>query len=171
MGALSSVRARRHPFSADDDIGRELPHPSGRSGDLGTVLTALIGARHEEQRNWREVLRTACASFTSHVSELQDLSHQLREDPGNPDLQQAAQQAHTRARGFYEQLRLTSRSVETQEAARWVIHCIYYQWQATPGGRGDFWEARNDLGKWMTKLYVEARRNWAWALRMFTRTR
>src|ERR1700735_4383717 len=94
-------------------------------GVLGTVLTALVGARHEEQRIWREAFRTVCANFSSQVSELQDLSHRLRHDPGNLDLQQAAELAHTKARGFYEQLRLTSRSVATQEAARWVIHCIY----------------------------------------------
>lgn len=87
-------------------------------GVLGTVLTALVGARHEEQRIWREALRSVCANLTAQVSELQDLSHQLRRTPGNPDLQQAAEQTHTRARGFYEQLRLTSKSAATQEASR-----------------------------------------------------
>ena len=127
-------------------------------GVLGTVLTTLVGARHEEQRIWREALRSVCANLTAQVSELQDLSHQLRRTPGNPDLQQAAEQAHTRARGFYEQLRLTSKSAATQEASRWVIHCIYYQWRATQGGRGDFWESRKALEMWLIKLYIEARK-------------
>jgi hypothetical protein len=127
-------------------------------GVLGTVLTALIGARHEERRIWREVFRTVCAEFASHVSELQDLSHQLRRAPADQQVQQAAEQAHTRARGSYEQLRLTSRSAATQEAARWVIHCVYYQWTSTQGGRGDFWEARKNLYNWMSRLYVEARK-------------
>lgn len=127
-------------------------------GVLGAVLTTLVGARHEEQRIWREALRTVCANLTSQVSELQDLSHGLRHHPDNPDLQQAAEQAHTRARGCYEQLRLTSRSVATQEAARWVIHCIYYQWRATQGGPGDFWESRKLLYEWLTELYVQARK-------------
>jgi hypothetical protein len=127
-------------------------------GVLGTVLTALIGSRHEERRAWREALRTVCANLTSEVSELQDLSHQLRRDPHNPELQRAAEQAHMRARGFQEQLRLTSRSVATQEAGRWLIHCIWYQWRSTQGGRGDFWEARKALDTWLTKLYVEARK-------------
>jgi len=127
-------------------------------GVLGTVLTALVGARHEERRIWREALRTVCANFTSQVSELQDLSHRLRHYPDSPDLQQAAEQAHTKARAFYEQLRLTSRSVATQEAARWVIHCIYHQWRATQGGPGDFWESRKLMYEWLTKLYVQARK-------------
>jgi hypothetical protein len=127
-------------------------------GVLGTVLTALVGARHEEQRIWRETLRTVCANLTGQVSELQDLSHQLRHHPDNPDLQQAAEQVHTKARGFYEQLRLTSKSAATQEAARWVIHCIYYQWRATQGGPGDFWEWRKLMYEWLTKLYVQTRK-------------
>lgn len=127
-------------------------------GVLGTALAALVAARHEEQRIWREALRTVCANLTAQVSELQDLSHQLRDQPHDPDLQQAAQLVHTKARGFYEQLRLTSRSVATQEAARWVIHCIYWQWRATQGGPGDFWEWRKLLYEWLTKLYVQARK-------------
>lgn len=126
-------------------------------GVLGTVVTALFGAQHESRRLWRESLRTVCANFTSQVSELQDLSHQLRHHPDDPDLQQAAEQVHTKARGFYEQLRLTSQSTATQEAARWVIHCIYHQWRATQGGPGDFWESRKLLYEWLTKLYVQAR--------------
>jgi hypothetical protein len=99
-----------------------------------------------------------CANFTSQVSALQDLSHRLRHHPDDPDLQQAAEQVHTLARGFYEQLRLTSRSTATQEAARWVIHCIYYQWRSTQGGPGDFWECRKLLYEWLPDLYVQARK-------------
>jgi hypothetical protein len=127
-------------------------------GVLGTVLTALVGTRHEERRIWREALRSVVANLTSEVSLLRDLSHQLHRDPGNPDLQHAAEQAHTRARGFQEQLRLTSRSTATQEAGRWLIHNAYYQWRSTLGGCGDFWEARRALDRWLTKLYVETRK-------------
>ncbi len=127
-------------------------------GVLGTVLTALAGARHEERRIWRETLRSVAASLTTEVSLLRDLSHQLRGDPDNSDLQRAAEQAQMRARGFQEQLRLISRSKETQEAGRWVIHNGYHQWRATQGGRGDFWEARRALDRWLTKLYAETRK-------------
>ena len=127
-------------------------------GVLGTVLTALIGARHEERRGRRETLRSVVANLASEISLLRDLSHQLRRDPENPDLRQAAEEAHTRARGFQEQLRLTSQSVATQEAGRWLLHSAYYQWRATQGGRSDFWESRKSLDKWLTRLYVEARR-------------
>lgn len=127
-------------------------------GVLGTVLTTLVGARHEEARIRRETLRSVCANLISEVSQLRDLSHELKKTLDDSDLQHAARQTHSRARSFQEQLRLTSRSAATQEAGRWLIHCAYYQWRSTQGGRGDFWEARKTLDMWLTKLYVEARR-------------
>jgi hypothetical protein len=127
-------------------------------GVLGTALTALVGARYEERKAWRESLRSVVADLASEVSLLRDLSHQLRRDPENPGLRQAAEDAHTRARGFQEQLRLTSRSVTTQEAGRWLLHSAYYQWRATQGGPSDFWESRKSLDKWLTKLHIEARK-------------
>jgi hypothetical protein len=127
-------------------------------GVLGTVLTALVGARHEERRIWRETLRSVVASLTSEVSLLRDLSHSLRRDPDSLDLRQAAEQAHMRARGFQEQLRLTSKSKATQEAGRWLIHNAYHQWRAAERGHDNFWEARRGLDKWLTKLYVETRK-------------
>jgi hypothetical protein len=127
-------------------------------GVLGTVLTALVSGRHEERRIWHETLRSIVASLTSEVSLLRDLSHQLHWDPEDPDLRRAAEQAHTRARSFQEQLRLTSRSTATQEAARWLVHCAYHQWKVTQGGRGDFWEARRALDRWLTRLYIETRK-------------
>jgi hypothetical protein len=127
-------------------------------GVLGTVLTALVGTRHEERRIWRETLRSVVANLTSEVSQLRDLSHQLHRDPDDADLRRAAEQAHTKARGFQEQLRLTSRSMATQEAGRWLVHSAYHQWKATQGGRGDFWEARRALDRWLTRLYAETRK-------------
>jgi hypothetical protein len=127
-------------------------------GVLGTVLTALVGARHEQRRVWRETLRSVVANLANEISLLRDLSHQLRGDPKNPDLRRAAEEAHAKARGFQEQLRLTSQSVATQEAGRWLLHSAYYQWRATQGGRSDFWESRKSLDVWLTRLYIEARK-------------
>lgn len=127
-------------------------------GVLGTVLTALVGARHEERRVWRETLRSVVVNLASETSLLRDLSHQLRRDPENPGLRQAAEDAHTRARGFQEQLRLTSQSVATQEAGRWLLHSAYYQWRAAQGGPSDFWESRRSLDTWLTRLHIEARK-------------
>lgn len=127
-------------------------------GVLGTVLTALVGARHEERRAWRETLRAVVANLATEISLLRDLSHQLRRDPENPDLRRAAEEAHTRARGFQEQLQLTSGSVATQESGRWLLHCAYHQWRATQGGRSDFWASRRSLDEWLAKLYAEARK-------------
>lgn len=127
-------------------------------GVLGTALTTWVGARHEERRIWREALRSVVANLASEVSLLRDLSHQLRRDPDDQNLQQAAEQAHTRARGFQEQLRLTSSSVATQEAGRWLVHSAYHQWRATQGGHSDFWASRKTLDAWLTKLYIAARK-------------
>lgn len=127
-------------------------------GVLGTVLTTWVGARHEERRIWRETLRSVVASLASEVSLLRDISHQLRREPDNQELRQAAEQTHARARGYQEQLRLTSSSVATQEAGRWLIHSVYYQWKAAQGLRGDFWAARRAVDEWLTKLYVAARK-------------
>jgi CubicO group peptidase (beta-lactamase class C family) len=35
----------------------------------------------------------------------------------------------------------------------------------------DFWEARRASDRWLTKLYVETRKEWNWALRTFMRIR
>jgi hypothetical protein len=127
-------------------------------GVLGTVLTTLVGARHEEQRTWRESLRSVAANLITEVSLLRDLSYQLRGDPDDPDLRHDAEQAHMRARGFQEQLRLTSKSKATQEAGRRLIHNVYYLWRSTQGGPADFREASKALDEWLTKLYVATRK-------------
>jgi hypothetical protein len=126
-------------------------------GVLGTVLTELVRGRRDDRKFWRTELRSVCADLATEVSRLQDISHALRRSPEDADLQRAAREAHSRARAMQERLRLTSASVATQEAGRWLIHCVYYQWMSTQGGKGDFWQARKGVHEWMTKLYVEAR--------------
>ena len=49
-------------------------------------------------------------------------------------------------------------SVSTQEAARWLVHCCYWQWRSTQGGKGDFWQAQEDIHIWLVKFYVAARK-------------
>ena len=127
-------------------------------GVLGTVLTDLARGRRGDRKLWREDLRSVCADLASAVTHLQDLSHELRRVPGDVELQRAAAEAHSRARALQERLRLTSRSVSTQEAGRWLLHCVYYQWRSTQGGKGDFWQAHEGIGSWLTRFYVEARK-------------
>src|SRR5215472_14730082 len=107
-------------------------------GVLGTVLTELARGRREDRKLWREELRSVCADLASAVTHLQDLNHELRRAPEDVQLQHAAQEAHSRVRALQERLRLTSQSVSTQEAARWLLHYDYYQWRSTQGGKGDF---------------------------------
>jgi hypothetical protein len=127
-------------------------------GVLGTVLTELTRGRRDDRKLWREELRSVCANLASEVSRLQDISHELRRSPEDAQLQRTAREVHSKARAMQERLRLTSTSVATQEAGRWAIHCVYYQWMSAQGGKGDFWQARKGVHEWLTKLYVEARK-------------
>ena len=127
-------------------------------GILGSVLTALVRARQEERKAWRETLRNVSSSFSGEITRLRNTSVRLRVHPDDKDLQQVAQDAHSKARGLQEQLRLVSRSRATQEAGRWLIHNAYYHWQATQGGPGDFQEARKGLELWLSKFYIEVRK-------------
>lgn len=127
-------------------------------GVLGTVLTELVRDRRDDQKLWREQFRSICAEFVGEITRLQDLSHQLRRTPGDAELQAAAQETLSRVRSQEERLRLTSKSVPTQEAARWLEHCIYYQWRSTQGAEADFWQARKEARTWLAKFNTEARK-------------
>lgn len=127
-------------------------------GVLGTVLTELARGHRDDRKFRQEELRAVCADFATEVIRLQDLSHQLRKTPEDVQLRNTAQEVHSRAHALQERLRLTSRSVATQEAGRWLIHCAYYQWRSAQGGPGEFWQARECAHKWLTKLHVEARK-------------
>jgi len=127
-------------------------------GVLGTVLTELVRGHRDDRKFRQEELRTVCADLATEVIRLQDMSHELRKTPDDVQLQNTAQEVHSRAHALQERLRLTSRSVATQEAGRWLIHCVYHQWRSTQGGPGEFWQARDGVREWLTKLHNEARK-------------
>jgi hypothetical protein len=127
-------------------------------GVVGTLLTALVGARREERRARTAMVRQACAEFLTEVSRLRDLSHDLHVEPERADLRERTADAHIRARASYARLRLTSESVATQEAGRWLLHYGYWQWQAATGGSADFDEAQRLGDQWTTTLFLQARR-------------
>lgn len=128
-------------------------------GIAGSILTTLVRARHEEHRIWREALRSVCANFTTEIIHLRGLSNQLRDAPDDEELQRAAHETHSRARSLQEQLRITSKSKEAQEAGRWLIHNAYWLWRSTQGdARADFLEARASLDGWLPKFYKEVRK-------------
>jgi len=126
-------------------------------GVLGTVLTELARGRRDDRNVWREELRSVCAEFVSEVAHIQDLSHELRRSPDDPEVRRAAQETHSRLRALQDRLRLTSKSVATQEAARRLQHYSYYQWRSTIGGRGEFWSAHEEIRTWLTAFNVAAR--------------
>jgi hypothetical protein len=127
-------------------------------GVLSAFLTELVRSRSQDRSSWRQDLRSVCVAFAEAISKLRDLSYELSRKPDDPRLQAAATDAHSRARGLLERLRLTSDSPTTQEAARWLIHCAYHQWQVTQGGRGDFAAAQTGLDDWMERMLIEARK-------------
>ncbi len=127
-------------------------------GVVGTLLTALVGARREERRTRTATLRQACAEFLTEASRFRDLSHELHVEPERADLREAAVDAHIRTRASYARLRLTSESVATQEAGRWLLHYGYWQWQAAIGGPADFREAQRLGDEWTMTLFLSARR-------------
>ena len=93
----------------------------------------------------------------SEVAHIQDLSHELRRSPDDPEVRRAAQETHSRLRALQDRLRLTSKSVATQEAARRLQRYSYYQWRSTIGGRGEFWSAHEEIRTWLTAFNVAAR--------------
>jgi hypothetical protein len=127
-------------------------------GVLSAVLTEVVRTRSQDRSAWRQELRMVCVAFTEEISKLRDLSYDLARTPGDARLGAAATETHSRARALLERLRLTSNSPAAQQAARWLIHCAYHQWQVTQGGPGDFAAAQAGLDDWMERLLVEARR-------------
>jgi hypothetical protein len=127
-------------------------------GVLGTVLTEVVRGHRDDKKLRQEQLRSVCADFATEVTRLQDISQELRNSPEDIQLQNIAQEVHSRAHAMQERLRLTSRSVATQEAGRWLLHCVYYEWRSTQGGPGEFWQAHEGVNEWLTKLHVEARK-------------
>ena len=127
-------------------------------GVAGTLLTTLVGAKQQERRTRTDTLRQACTEFLKEVGRLRDLSHELHAEPERADLREDTAAAHISARASYSRLRLTSESVATQEAGRWLLHYGYWQWQAALGGSVDFREAQRLGDEWTMKLFMAARR-------------
>jgi hypothetical protein len=127
-------------------------------GVLGTVLTELVRGHRDDRKLRQEQLRSVCADLATKVIRLEDICYELRQSPSDAQLQNAAEEAHSRAHATQERLRLISRSAATQEAGRWLLHCVYYQWRSTQGGPGEFWQARKCVHEWLTRLHVEARK-------------
>ena len=127
-------------------------------GVLGTILTDYARGRREDQKLWREEFKSICADFIYEISRFREIGFELYKRPDDVELQRAAQEAHTRSRALQERLRLTSKSLATQEAGRWLIHCAFYHWRSTQGGKADFWQAREGIDAWLTKFYIEARK-------------
>jgi len=133
-------------------------------GVLGTIVanvtTNFINAKRVEAKDWQDALRSVVTELTGEILNVRDLSHRLREDPEDRDLLLTIQRSFSKARTLRHTLRLISKSRATQEAGYQLIHYVYWVWRIArgDGGDADFDAATAGTAIWMTRLYVESRK-------------
>jgi hypothetical protein len=127
-------------------------------GILGTVLADAIRERRQERLQSQEALRTACSDFMAQVARVRRYSLTLRLEPQNQETWLLTRGAFTEARAHYERLLITADSLATQEAARHVIHFVYWMSRAAHGDITGFAECHDELRDWTAKPYAEVRR-------------
>ena len=94
-------------------------------GVLGTLATELSRSRVENIRSRREALRLICADFTSAVARMRELAIDLAKGPEDPAIMASIRAAHVDAWTYFERLRLTSTSYDTQKACRRTLRYAY----------------------------------------------
>jgi hypothetical protein len=161
VGDLDMLRGSRH----NEIMSQALFAIAGTIvGVLGTIVanvaTNLINAKREDVKAWQEALRSVVSELTSEVLKVRGLSHRLREYPEDKDLLLSIQLAFSRATTLRHQLRLISKSRATQEAGHQLSHYVYWVWRVArgDGGPADFDVANEGTYVWMTKLYIEVRK-------------
>jgi hypothetical protein len=131
-------------------------------GILGTVLVDAVRARREARRQNQEALRTVCSDFMAQVARVRRYSFALRdalrEESQNQETWLVIQTAFIEVRAYYERLLLTADSLATQEAARHVVHFVYWMSRAANREITGFDDCENELHNWNAKLYAEVRR-------------
>lgn len=127
-------------------------------GILGTLLADIVRARRDDRSRSQEILRAACADFNAQIGRLRRYCLQLKSRPGDKDALATVESAFIEARANYERLLLSAESVATQEAARYVIHYVFWMTRAANMERTGFYEAEPEMYDWSAKLRVEVRR-------------
>jgi hypothetical protein len=127
-------------------------------GILGTVLADAMRARREARRRNQEALRTVCSDFMAQVARVRRYSMALREEPQNQETWLVIQSAFIEVRAYYERLLITTDSFATQEAARHVVHFVYWMSRAAHNKITGFDDCENELRDWAANLYAEVRR-------------
>lgn len=126
-------------------------------GVLGTVLADIVREKREVRRRNQEQLRSICSDFTSHIGRTRRHLFSLKDKPQDKEIWALVGTSFTEARADYERLLITSESIETQEAARHVIHFTYWLMQVTHMNLTGYDECITELTEWLGKLYKEVR--------------
>jgi hypothetical protein len=126
-------------------------------GVLGTVLADMLREKRAVRRRNQEQLRSICSDFTSHIGRTRRHIFSLKNKPQDKEIGALVETSFTEARAELERLLITSESIETQEAARYVIHLTYWLIQVTHRGLTGYDECATELDEWLSKLYREVR--------------
>ncbi len=108
-------------------------------------------------RRNQEQLRSICSDFTSHIGRTRRHLFSLKNKPQDEEIWALVETSFTEARADLEALLITSESIETQEAARYVIHFTYWLMQVTRMGFTGYDECVTGLTEWLGKLYRAVR--------------
>ena len=129
-------------------------------GSFASLLADAIGARRNDRREHHASLREACAGIGSAISAMKQATYD-RWEIDDDGVEMRFRAAHSSARAHYEQLRLTSSSIEAQEAARFAIRYALGFWLQAGGEELRPDEADKgpliELEARMQKLYTEVR--------------
>lgn len=127
-------------------------------GVLGSVLVDIIHERRGVKHRNQGELRIICSEFNSQVTRVRRNLGRLRHEPQNESIWELVEASFTEARSHHERLLITSELIATQEAARHVLHFIYWMIQAQRTHSNDLEECRVECNKWQRRLYIEVRR-------------
>jgi hypothetical protein len=94
-------------------------------GVMGTLAIELVRVRTGDIRARREVLRLACANFTSAVARTRNIAMELTDHPKDSIRLEAIHEANREVRENFELLRLVATSYDVQKAARYVTRYAF----------------------------------------------
>jgi len=127
-------------------------------GVIGTALADVMREKRDLRRRNQEELRSICSSFTIGLARTRRYLFQLQSEPQQEETWQLAEASFTEVRAHYERLLITAELVTAQEAARHVVHFMYWMMQAVRMQSTGYDACRDEFNKWLEKFYVEARR-------------
>jgi hypothetical protein len=129
----------------------------------GSVLIDSLRSRRDDRRVSRESLRLAASEFMARVALARRISlershRRLNHASTTPDAGPNVALAFAEARAEYERFSLIAESIESLEAARYVLHYALWMSYAAEGRRTGIHEASVELLSWSLKFRVAVRK-------------